>query len=278
MQVNNKRPSDEEINHLKRFKTASEDDDQQQQHSITQAEMNAAAAALRFGMNKEQGNNNDIKNEGDKQRDEGMAIDNALLQQSSHLYGDDNKLNNNNNNNDIHLHHQGGNGSINGGSSSNSVSSPNHLNFLNSSQIPMNLRHLQSSSDVQNLQYRDCHPDSKPAIGTEEWHRLRKDNHKEVERRRRENINQGINALAEMVPNCDKNKSQIIRRAVDYIKQLKEVESNNMEKWTLEKLLTDQTINELTTSNEKLKIELEKSYREIENWKKYASNSGKDEK
>lgn len=108
----------------------------------------------------------------------------------------------------------------------------------------------------------------KPLAGTEEWHRIRKDNHKEVERRRRENINTGIKELASLLPTQDSNKSQILQRAIEYIKRLKENENNNIEKWTLEKLLTDQAVAELTASNEKLKAELERAYREVEHWKK----------
>ncbi|CCH46163.1 Upstream stimulatory factor 1 [Wickerhamomyces ciferrii] len=112
----------------------------------------------------------------------------------------------------------------------------------------------------------------KPLAGSDEWHRIRKDNHKEVERRRRENINSGIKELSTLLPTQDTNKSQILQRAIEYIKRLKENENNNIEKWTLEKLLTDQAIAELTASNEKLKAELERAYREVEHWKKASSS------
>ncbi|ODV96105.1 hypothetical protein PACTADRAFT_26255, partial [Pachysolen tannophilus NRRL Y-2460] len=102
----------------------------------------------------------------------------------------------------------------------------------------------------------------------EDMERVRKNNHKEVERRRRENINQGIKELQVLLPTHDSNKSQIIKNAVEYIKRLKENENSNIEKWTLEKLITDQAVSELAASNEKLKQELEKAYREIEHWKK----------
>ncbi|OUM53749.1 hypothetical protein BVG19_g3062 [[Candida] boidinii] len=117
----------------------------------------------------------------------------------------------------------------------------------------------------------------KPAPGTEEWHKQRKLNHKEVERRRRLSINTGIQELQAVIPSNDTNKSQIIKRAVEYIRRLKENENTNIEKWTLEKLITDQAVNELANSNEKLKIELEKAYREIEHWKK-TYNALKEEK
>lgn len=105
---------------------------------------------------------------------------------------------------------------------------------------------------------------SKPPHGLEEWHRVRRENHKEVERRRRESINQGIKELATLIPTPDTNKAQILQRAVEFIRRLKENENNNIEKWTLEKLLTEQAVSELNASNEKLKSELERAYREIE--------------
>ncbi|KAI0377813.1 hypothetical protein F5Y04DRAFT_263321 [Hypomontagnella monticulosa] len=115
---------------------------------------------------------------------------------------------------------------------------------------------------------------SKPAVGSEEWHKMRKDNHKEVERRRRETINEGINELAKIVPGCEKNKGSILQRAVIFITQLKENEAQNIEKWTLEKLLTEQAIQELSASNDKLKTECERVYRELSMWKQLAQNAG----
>ncbi|PCH43203.1 hypothetical protein WOLCODRAFT_138239 [Wolfiporia cocos MD-104 SS10] len=81
----------------------------------------------------------------------------------------------------------------------------------------------------------------------DEWTRQRKDNHKEVERRRRGNINEGINELGRIVPNGsgEKAKGAILSRAVQYIHHLKENESRNIEKWTLEKLLMDQAMGDL---------------------------------
>ncbi|KAI0194972.1 hypothetical protein F4808DRAFT_333582 [Astrocystis sublimbata] len=114
----------------------------------------------------------------------------------------------------------------------------------------------------------------KLAVGSDEWHKQRKDNHKEVERRRRETINEGINELAKIVPGCEKNKGSILQRAVAYILQLKQNEAQNIEKWTLEKLLTEQAIQELSSSNDKLKQECERAYRELTMWKNLAQNAG----
>lgn len=116
---------------------------------------------------------------------------------------------------------------------------------------------------------------NKPQHGSDEWHRQRRENHKEVERRRRESINVGIKELASLIPTEDTNKAQILQRAVEYIKRLKENENNNIEKWTLEKLLSDQVVSDYSASNEKLKQELERAYREIEQWKKLAKENGK---
>ncbi|RXW22454.1 hypothetical protein EST38_g3399 [Candolleomyces aberdarensis] len=94
-----------------------------------------------------------------------------------------------------------------------------------------------------------------PAIGTDEWTRQRKDNHKEVERRRRGNINDGINELGRIVPNGtgEKAKGAILARAVQYIHHLKENEARNIEKWTLEKLLMDQAMGDLQAQLEEVK-------------------------
>ncbi|KAJ2304868.1 basic helix-loop-helix protein, partial [Coemansia sp. Cherry 401B] len=91
--------------------------------------------------------------------------------------------------------------------------------------------------------------------GSPEWQRMRRDSHKEVERRRREVINNGIDRLAELVPGAEKNKGRIIAQAVDYIHRLRTNEEKNIEKWTIEKLLADQAISELTSQVESLKAE-----------------------
>ena len=114
----------------------------------------------------------------------------------------------------------------------------------------------------------------KPPVGSEEWHKVRRDNHKEVERRRRETINEGINELAKIVPGCEKNKGSILQRAVQFITQLKENETQNIEKWTLEKLLTEQAITELSSSCEKFKAELTTAWEECNIWKRACENAG----
>ncbi|KAF2003111.1 hypothetical protein P154DRAFT_110811 [Amniculicola lignicola CBS 123094] len=114
----------------------------------------------------------------------------------------------------------------------------------------------------------------KPPVGSEEWHKVRRDNHKEVERRRRETINEGINELAKIVPGCEKNKGSILQRAVQFITQLKENEQQNIEKWTLEKLLTEQAITELSASCDKFKAEMQRAWDECQIWKRACENAG----
>ncbi|KAG0337588.1 basic helix-loop-helix protein [Podila humilis] len=58
--------------------------------------------------------------------------------------------------------------------------------------------------------------------GTDAWHKMRRDNHKEVERRRRENINHGISDLSIAIECTEKNKGQILRDAVKYIENIKQ--------------------------------------------------------
>ncbi|KAI0085550.1 hypothetical protein BDY19DRAFT_987019 [Irpex rosettiformis] len=92
-------------------------------------------------------------------------------------------------------------------------------------------------------------------MSSEDWARQRKDNHKEVERRRRGNINEGINELGRIVPNGsgEKAKGAILSRAVQYIHHLKENEARNIEKWTLEKLLMDQAMGDLQSQLDEVK-------------------------
>ncbi|OAQ28467.1 hypothetical protein K457DRAFT_138580 [Linnemannia elongata AG-77] len=113
-------------------------------------------------------------------------------------------------------------------------------------------------------------PPAKAAVGSAEWHKIRRDNHKEVERRRRETINEGINGLAKMVPNCDKNKGSILKEAVKYIQSVL-VENERLtgeiavattakyeiEKYLMEKSVAEATIHSLNVQYEQLKRDYE---------------------
>lgn len=115
---------------------------------------------------------------------------------------------------------------------------------------------------------------SAPTTGSDEWKRQRKDSHKEVERRRRENINTAINKLSELLPVKESSKATILARAAEYIQKLKETESANIDKWTLQKLLSEQNQSRLTSANERLQDELGKAYKEIEELKQTLKQAG----
>ena len=61
---------------------------------------------------------------------------------------------------------------------------------------------------------------------------------------------------------------------MEYITQLKANETRNIDKWTQEKLLTDQVVIELSTSVDKLKDELQRVWKEAERWKRTCQNAG----
>jgi hypothetical protein len=118
----------------------------------------------------------------------------------------------------------------------------------------------------------------KPVVGSTEWHNTRKNNHKEgeislvmlhvlfrephfsnltiVERRRRETINEGINELARIVPNCEKNKGSILQRAIQYIAELHNDKKNLATRWDQSNMTTNQAITEISSQNSKLKVEV----------------------
>lgn len=76
------------------------------------------------------------------------------------------------------------------------------------------------------------------------------------------------------MPGCEKNKGSILANAVRYITKLKEDEQQAVEKWTLEKLLTEQAIAEMTSSNDTLRAQIEQTFRELEAWKRVAQENG----
>jgi transcriptional regulator CBF1 len=123
---------------------------------------------------------------------------------------------------------------------------------------------------------------NKPAVGSQQWHQQRKDNHKEgktttdlhrrcwrtntptVERRRRETINEGINELAKVIPGSDKNKGAILQSAVSYIAEL----LNKQHSWENERATLDIAIKELATRNDKMRESMEQAWAESAKWQK----------
>lgn len=95
-----------------------------------------------------------------------------------------------------------------------------------------------------------------------------------MERRRRETINEGINEIAKIVPGCGKNKGEILSRAVSYITQLKTNEQGNIDKWTMEKVITDQALAALSTKIDEQKTEIEKQRLEIGRLRRMLQGAG----
>ncbi|KAF9435990.1 basic helix-loop-helix protein [Entomortierella beljakovae] len=127
-------------------------------------------------------------------------------------------------------------------------------------------------------------PPAKPITGSDEWHKMRRDNHKEVERRRRETINAGINDLANVIPNPDKNKGAILRQAVKYIHTIQEAHQKALadsealanlqferERALLERNVAQNQLQALGVEHDQLKRDFEalrKEFDELEETKK----------
>jgi len=127
---------------------------------------------------------------------------------------------------------------------------------------------VQAARDATNMSHH------KPPVGSPEWHAQRKSSHKEVERRRRETINEGINELAKIVPNCEKNKGQILQRTVTYIQQLQDNERQSSKNLGYEKMTLEQALREVTVQNDKLKAEIQRSWKEAEKWELRCREAG----
>ncbi|GAA5929381.1 uncharacterized protein JCM15063_004136 [Sporobolomyces koalae] len=117
--------------------------------------------------------------------------------------------------------------------------------------------------------------DEHKGMTEEEWEKSRKANHKEVERRRRETINAGLDALAALLPPppppppgtlrpVKPNKSEILGQGINYIQQLKRQQQAESNKTTLEKLLKDQEIKKCQQELDKLREENERLKQRVE--------------
>jgi hypothetical protein len=101
-------------------------------------------------------------------------------------------------------------------------------------------QHQQLPQQHDQQELSDAQFQARYPVGSEEWLKQRRESHKAVEKRRRERINEGLEELADIIPDGDRKKNRIIGRAVKYIKELKSREVANQEKWTVEKLLCEQ--------------------------------------
>lgn len=71
------------------------------------------------------------------------------------------------------------------------------------------------------------------------------------------------------MPGAEKNKGAILTRAVQWIQKLQDDASQNIDKWTFEKMVTEQAINDLSGK-------LSRAWNEKEFWKRIASEHGVD--
>jgi bHLH factor len=173
------------------------------------------------------------------------------------------------------------------------------LNFPDDmGQGPMSGAHNHNSTAAAVYAAREAQSmNSKPTVGSPEWHQIRKNNHKEgmssgssrpiwpnclisllihptVERRRREATNEGITQISRLVPNCDKNKGAILQRAIEYICQLQEEKKNIDERFEQHSLTTNHALSEISASNQKLKAEVSRRNNMAQKWLQRCRDAG----
>lgn len=95
-----------------------------------------------------------------------------------------------------------------------------------------------------------------------------------MERRRREAINEGINEISRLVPNCDKNKGAILQRAIEYIGHLHEEKKNIAERWEQSNMTTTHAISEISAQNSKLKAEVNRRGAIASKWLQRCRDAG----
>ncbi|KAH3902835.1 Cbf1p SCDLUD_000427 [Saccharomycodes ludwigii] len=110
--------------------------------------------------------------------------------------------------------------------------------------------------------------------------RQRKESHKEVERRRRENINTAIGRVARLLPFKESSKAAILNKAAEYIEYLQKKDGEMNEQLSFNKVLDEQEIQRLSTANESLKEALAQAYVDIKNLEKQLTEkaNGENEK
>ncbi|KAI9141679.1 hypothetical protein BKA69DRAFT_372137 [Paraphysoderma sedebokerense] len=80
-------------------------------------------------------------------------------------------------------------------------------------------------------------PDSSDSL------RQRRESRKMGEKRRRDYIQAGMTELSKLVPECtNKSQGEVLQKSINFINQLKQSESQNIDRWTLEKMLADRML------------------------------------
>lgn len=80
----------------------------------------------------------------------------------------------------------------------------------------------------------------------------RRENHRLVERRRRDAINKGINELAEAIPDCPKKRSTVITKAIEHISDLKRFSEQVCRERDVLKEQNQLLVNEIAEKNKKI--------------------------
>ncbi|KTA95544.1 Centromere-binding protein 1 [Nakaseomyces glabratus] len=122
---------------------------------------------------------------------------------------------------------------------------------------------LSSRSDVKTENKKKRGKQTKGDESIQDWRKIRKESHKEVERRRRETINLAIDNLRKLLPKPEYSKAGILNSAAALIQKLKESESSQMNKWAIQRIVTEQTKTAHQKSNEKLAAALDDAYQEL---------------
>ncbi len=91
-----------------------------------------------------------------------------------------------------------------------------------------------------------------------------------VERRRREVINEGIENIAKIVPNVEKNKGAILSRTCQYIGELQAKERL----FEVERATFETTLKEMTGRNERLRDSSQNAWAESAKWQQRCRNAG----
>ena len=91
-----------------------------------------------------------------------------------------------------------------------------------------------------------------------------------VERRRREVINEGIENIAKLVPNCEKNKGAVLQRTCQYVIELQNKEQTQKN----ERATFEIALKELTTRAERFKQAAEAAWEESNKWQQRCRDAG----
>lgn len=81
----------------------------------------------------------------------------------------------------------------------------------------------------------------------------RRNQHKEVERKRRQDIHEKIMKLGEMVPGYEKAKGEVLQRVINYIEQLRAREQHQLEQGVIDRIKLQDEIQRLKSEIAKLK-------------------------